>query len=190
MRRLVEDLLLLSKIESGQMPMDVAEIDLRELLRASIRREAPQAQQARVNLNLDAPDQARTVGDEGRLEQLFRNLLDNALRFTPEGGQVTVRLSSVEVQKAAAAGRRYEVAVHNTGSYIPAEDQDRIFERFYQVDKSRARNGEGSGLGLAIAREIALAHGATISVRSDPEAGTTFTVSLPGDGKGISHPPT
>lgn len=183
MRRLVEDLLLLSKIESGQMPMNPEELDLRELLRACVKRATTQAQQSGVTLRLIAEDPAPATGDEGRLEQLFRNLLNNALRHTPSGGKVDVRLSrtvppSTNGKTADSATRGYVIAVHNTGSYIPPEDQERIFERFYQVDKARTRNGDGSGLGLAIASEIAHAHGGKIAVSSAPLDGTTFTVTL------------
>lgn len=186
MRRLVEDLLLLSKIESGQMPMDTARLDLRELLRACVKRITLLAQQAEIGVVLDAEEPAPVTGDEGRLEQLFRNLLDNALQHTPEGGEIAVRVTAAYPPRivgpskngVAAGTPQYLVTVRNSGSYIPPEDQERIFERFYQVDKSRARNGEGSGLGLAIAKEIANAHGASISAQSDPTAGTTFSVVL------------
>jgi two-component system, OmpR family, sensor kinase len=188
MRRLVEDLLLLSKIESGQMPMDTDNMDLRELLRACVRRITAQTQQAEVAVVLDAEEPAPMVGDEGRLEQLFRNLLDNALKHTPQGGEIAVRLDvnypprivGAAKNGAVSATRQIVVTVRNSGSYIPPEDQERIFERFYQVDKSRARNGEGSGLGLAIAKEIANAHGATISASSDAASGTTFSVVFNG----------
>jgi len=182
MRRLVEDLLLLSKIESGQLPINREEVDLRELLRAIVKRAGPQAQQAGIELALQADSTARIEGDEGRLEEVFRNLLDNALRHTPRGGSVTVRLAVGGYARGSSRERGVDctIEVHNTGSYIPPEDQARIFERFYQVDKSRARNGDGSGLGLAIASEIVHAHGGAIGVKSDPEAGTTFTVTLRG----------
>ncbi len=199
MRRMVEDLLLLSKIESGQLPLDRSELDLRELLRMCLKRAGPQAQQAGISLVMEADQPARVVGDEGRLEEVFRNLLDNALRYTPKGGAVTVRLAVPQPNGAPSNGREkgttrincksIRVAVHNTGSYIPVEDQARIFERFYQVDKSRARNSDGSGLGLAIAREIVHAHGGDISVESDPVAGTTFTVAVSPQPSDASNPP-
>lgn len=185
MRRLVEDLLLLSKIESGQMPMSLEQIDLRELLRACVKRASTQAQQHEVSLSLHADEPGPIVGDEGRLEQLFRNLLDNAIKHTPAGGEIEARLetSSAPTANGKAPGdkgvRRYEVSIRNSGSYISPEDQERIFERFYQVDKARTRNGDGSGLGLAIASEIAHAHGASISVSSEQETGTTFRISFP-----------
>ncbi|MGE5618460.1 MAG: sensor histidine kinase [Sphingomonadaceae bacterium] len=184
MRRMVEDLLLLSKIESGQMPLDRSELDLRDLLQACVKRAGPQAQLGESTLVLEADQPVQMVGDEGRLEEVFRNLLDNAVRHTPSGGAITVKLS-VDPVAAPHNGARengngeIRVVVHNTGSYIPPEDQSRVFERFYQVDKSRSRNGDGSGLGLAIAREIVHLHGGTITVESDPTTGTSFTLTFP-----------
>ncbi len=198
MQRLVEDMLLLSKIESGQLPMDRSPLDLRELLRACLKRQSPLAQQAGVSLSLEAEQAAQVVGDEHRLEQVFRNLLDNAVRHTPAGGAITVRLRAIEPPRGKSDGRnganrvgagRFEVSVHNTGSYIPPEDQARIFERFYQVEKSRLRNGDGSGLGLAIAQEIVHAHGGTIGVASDRASGTTFTVVFSHQPSAFSHQP-
>lgn len=186
MRRLVEDLLLLSKIESGQMPMSLEQIDLRELLRACVKRAAPQAQQSDVSIALHADEPAPMTGDEGRLEQLFRNLLDNAVKHTPPRGEIEARLDVSQAGAAPTNGkgpiekgvRHYDVSIRNSGSYIPPEDLERIFERFYQVDKARTRNGDGSGLGLAIASEIAHAHGAVLSVISNETTGTTFKVSF------------
>lgn len=195
MRRLVEDLLLLSKIESGQLPLDRGELDLRELLRVCVKRAGPQAQQGEITLALEAEGPAQITGNEGRLEEVFRNLLDNALRHTPRSGTVTLRLESLSAPigtgrdkgNGRTSSNSYRVAVHNSGSYIPPEDQARIFERFYQVDKSRARNSDGSGLGLAIASEIVHAHGGTITVESDQINGTTFTVALSDQPSTNSH---
>lgn len=188
MRRMVEDLLLLSKIESGQLPMDRSPLDLRELLKACVKRAAPKAQQHEIALTLEAGQPAQILGDEGRLEEVFQNLLDNAVSHTPRGGAITVRLRVPQAAGTVAHGRGRDprqqedktvvVRVHNTGSFIPLEDQPRIFERFYQVDKARTRNGDGMGLGLAIAQEIVHAHGGTIFVESTPETGTTFVVAF------------
>lgn len=190
MREMVEDLLLLSKIESGQMPMDRTTLDLRELLKACIRRAASQARQAGMELVLKAHESVEFAGDERRLEQLLRNLMENALRHTPRGGTITLRLLSEERAQSSPGtsgrgsghrnAREVRIVVHNTGSYIPEKDQERIFERFYQVDSSRAHNGDGSGLGLAIAREIAHAHGGLLAVESHPESGTAFTLTFRG----------
>ncbi len=182
MQRMVEDLLLLSKIESGQLPMERTALDLRELLRACVKRATSPAQQAGIEIVLEAEQAVHITGDERRLEQVFRNLMDNAIRHTPSGGTITIRVRETNGSRGMLDGRaaaaRYEVDVHNTGSYIPPEDQPRIFERFYQVEKSRMRNGDGSGLGLAIAREIVHAHSGSIAVSSDPAGGTTFTVAF------------
>jgi two-component system, OmpR family, sensor kinase len=186
MRQMVEDLLLLSKIESGQLPMQAAPLDLRELLRTCLRRASPRARTAGVSIEMEADRALQIAGDETRLEQLFGNLIENALRHTPRGGGITVSLDGLGPSRAAAGDGRLKperaapitVSVRNTGSFIPPEHQVRIFERFYQVEGSRARTEDGSGLGLAIAREIANAHGARISVESDPQLGTTFTVAF------------
>jgi two-component system, OmpR family, sensor kinase len=186
MRQLVEDLLLLSKIESGQLPMQTSPVDLRDLLRACLRRSAPRAEATGVSMEMVAQQPVEVAGDEVRLEQLFGNLLENAIRHTPPGGAVTVRVGARaqppygggEVRPAPDMDAPVTVSVHNTGSFIPMEHQERVFERFYQVEGSRARTEDGSGLGLAIAREIANAHGARIAVQSDPQAGTTFMVAF------------
>jgi signal transduction histidine kinase len=135
------------------------------------------------------------VGDGDRLAQVFANLLDNALKYTPEGGRVQVKAQVATVQPSprrsnpfirlranpAPAGSQagwVEVSVADTGRGIPAQDLPRVFERFYQVDKARAAR-RGSGLGLAIAKEIVEAHGGRIGVESVEGQGTRFTVTLP-----------
>jgi len=186
MRRMVEDLLLLSKIESGQLPLDRADLDLRELLRTCVRRATQHAHQSAVTIRLVADQSVKLVGDEGRMEEVLGNLLDNAIRHTPKEGVVTVTLAVPQPRPTSGNGQGGPqraapgptVSVHNTGSHIPPEDRARVFERFYQVDKSRARTGDGSGLGLAIAQEIVHAHGGNIAVESDPDRGTTFTVAF------------
>jgi signal transduction histidine kinase len=110
-------------------------------------------------------------GDVGQLKQLMINLLDNAIRHTPQGGAVTVGLKS--------SGDQVRLTVEDTGSGIPAEHLPRIFERFYRVDAARDRESGGTGLGLAIAQEIVLAHNGTITVQSERGKGSVFTVSLP-----------
>ncbi|HEY8477546.1 MAG TPA: ATP-binding protein, partial [Chloroflexota bacterium] len=169
MRRLVEDLLLLSKLEAGQLVLSREPVDLAELARVCVRRVEPQAATQDVRVAVEAHPTPPLVGDAHRLEQVLDNLLDNALKHTPSGGTVTVRV--------APKGDRTLLSVHNTGSYIPSEEIERIFERFYQVERSRAKGG--SGLGLAIAREIVQAHGGEISAWSSLDEGTTITVLLP-----------
>jgi signal transduction histidine kinase len=169
MRHLVDDLLQLSRLESGQVVMERQPLDLLGMLRASARRAGRLAQERAISLDLDLAALPMVRGDEHWLDEVFGNLLENALRHTPDGGRVTVRARSV--------GGRISVEVHNTGSYIPPEELSRVFERFYQVDRSRA--SQGAGLGLAIVREVVIAHGGEVEAKSSPDAGTTFVVQLP-----------
>jgi signal transduction histidine kinase len=183
MRRLVDDLLYLSKIESGQIAMRAEPVDLPLVLETAVRRARRRAEEVHVALWLHPVPPARLTGDEGRLSQVFDNLLDNALKFTPAGGTIAVQSRLTGGENAA----RLVVSVRNSGSYIPPEDLPHVFDRFYQVDKSRSRSGanaQGSGLGLAIAREIVQAHSGTVAANSAPETGTEFIVALP-----VSPPP-
>jgi signal transduction histidine kinase len=118
------------------------------------------------------PPDVRVTGDGDRLAQVFIVLLDNALKHTPSGGKVALTAAPFEAS-------RVEVSVSDTGPGIPAGDLPRIFERFYQVDKSRARGRGGAGLGLSIAREIVAAHGGEITAESIVGVGSKFTVRLP-----------
>jgi two-component system, OmpR family, sensor kinase len=173
MRGLVEELLTLSKIESGQIAMGEDPVDLDRLLREAARRAEWQADATGVRVVVESRASAFVRGDAHWLAQVFSNLLDNALRHTPPGGSVAVRA------RTRAEPGEVTVAIHNTGSYIPPEDLPRVFERFFQVDRSRAGRLSGSGLGLAIVREIVQAHGGSVDAASDPASGTTFTVRLP-----------
>jgi signal transduction histidine kinase len=171
MRELVDDLIDLSRLESGQAVLERGTVDLGELLRGLGRRFERQARARDVTLTLDLAESATMAGDGRRLEQVFSNLIDNAVRHTPAKGVTTVRS-----QLAAGAVR---VSVSNTGSFIPAEDLDRVFERFFQLDRNRSSGNGGAGLGLAIAREVVQAHHGTIEAHSDRERGTDFVVTLP-----------
>ena len=171
MRRLVDDLIELSRLESGQALVQREQLDLQDLLRVCARRFERQAQEQGTTVRLDVPPLPTLQGDERRLEQVFSNLIENAVRHTPAGGAIDIR--------AAALNGNIRVAVHNTGSYIPDEDLPRVFERFFQVDRNRASGVGGSGLGLAIASEVVHAHQGAIHATSDREQGTEFVVSLP-----------
>jgi signal transduction histidine kinase len=173
MRRLVDDLLTLSKIESGQIAMGDEVVDVDKLLRDAMRRQEWHAESKSVQVDLESPRVATVRGDPHWLAQVFTNLLDNALKHTPNGGRVTLRLDTREQPLEAV------VAVHNSGSYIPPHDLPRVFERFFQVDRSRSARQQGSGLGLAIVREVVQAHGGQVTAASEPAFGTTFTVRLP-----------
>ncbi len=169
MTRLVGDLLLLARADSGGLPLERKLVELDNILfdvyRQVMMLEPP------VEIALTEVDQVTVLGDPDRLKQLFLNLLENAVKYTSPGGRVSLSLS----KKADWAF--FEVA--DTGVGIPAENLPHIFDRFYRVDKSRARAQGGSGLGLSIAKWVAQAHGGAIRVTSQVGEGTTFSVTLP-----------
>ena len=174
--RMVSQLLDLARIEAGQIVMAREPVDLRAVLEGCVEKLTPQAVQGGVSLIAELtqlPPGARVTGDGDRLAQVFIILLDNALKHTAAGGKVTA------VARYADASQ-VKVSVSDTGPGIPPQDLPRIFERFYQVDKSRARGKGGAGLGLAIAKEIVAAHGGEIAVESIVGVGSKFTVRLPG----------
>ena len=173
MHRMALDLLDLARLEAGTADLDMSAVDAGALLRGIAEKFSLQAQKANVNLRVDASDDLPALlGDGDRLAQVFTNLVDNALKFTPANGQVTL--------SAKPAGGWMEFEVADSGIGVENEALPRLFDRFYQVDPSRARdNSHGAGLGLAIAREIVQAHGGKIGVRSSAGHGTTFTIRLP-----------
>ena len=172
MRRLVDGLLVLARFDAGQMVLARNPVELGPLLRGCVEKLAPQAQAANVAVELHVAEKLLVTGDGDRLAQVFANLLDNSVAHTPAGGKVSVATQRVEGE------RTVEVTVSDTGAGIPAESLSRVFERFYQVDKSRQR-GRGAGLGLAITKEIIEAHSGTIIAESVMGLGTKFTVRLP-----------
>jgi signal transduction histidine kinase len=173
MHRMALDLLDLARLDAGTVELKLAAVDLPQLLQSLIAEFRPLAESAGVALVLLAGSQHLHVnGDIDRLAQVLRNLIDNALKFTPPGGRVELRLVQVEDE--------VQVAVTDTGPGIAAGDIPQIFERFYQADSSRGGGKpHGAGLGLAIARELTIAHGGRISVRSALGHGTEFIVHLP-----------
>ena len=177
MRALVDDLLLLSQIESGQVAMQHAHVDLVMLLERMVERFQWSLRDAGIESRLRFGAVPPVHGDERRLEQVFSNLIENAVRHTPAGGLVTITAVT-----AADGGVR--VGVHNTGSVIPPEDLPRVFERFFQVDRARARKGGSSGLGLSIVSEIVEAHGGRVHAESGEGRGTEFVVTLPNPSRG------
>ncbi|HEX2993258.1 MAG TPA: HAMP domain-containing sensor histidine kinase [Anaerolineales bacterium] len=173
MHRMALNLLDLARLEAGTADLKMSPVDMGVLLRSIVEKFAPQAAKAGVNLQLNIPESLPALtGDGDRLAQVFTNLVDNALKFTPAGGQIT--LSAVD------ADAEMETSVTDTGKGVPPEALPHLFDRFYQVDRSRA-GGEkhGAGLGLAIVQEILQAHGGRIIVRSEVGRGTTFVIRLP-----------
>lgn len=166
---LVRDLLDLSRVERGTL--DVEPVDLVGLAKEITGSYADLAEERRVKLRTELQPYVSVRGDRAQLGLLLSNLLDNALRHTPARGTVCVRLDATE--------SRAVIQVSDTGQGIPARELSRVFERFYRVDKARARQTGGTGLGLAIVRHVAEAHGGTVGVDSELGRGSTFTVSLP-----------
>ena len=173
MHRMALDLLDLARLEGGIADLKMSQVDVKALLQNIVDKFTPQAQGASVDLHLKISDDLPMIlGDGDRLAQVFTNLVDNALKFTPASGQVT--LSAEEVTG------EMELSVTDTGSGVPNEALPRLFDRFYQVDQSRAGGaGHSTGLGLAIVKEIVQAHGGRIGVRSQAGHGSTFTIHLP-----------
>lgn len=176
MSRLVDELLDLARIESGQVEMLRESVDLAKILGACVEKFALRAEEGNIELELDAPALPAVTGDKDRLAQVFTNLLENALKHTPPAGKVTVKAQEVRKRTRTSA---VEITVTDTGAGIPSEDLEHIFERFYQVDKSRAGKDRGVGLGLTIAKQIVEAHEGTIGIESVRDLGTKITVSLP-----------
>ena len=169
---LVEDILSISQLEVGSLRIQWGDVDLIRLLRSMVQDNLGAADSKQVELALKLPPKAPQIrGDKHRLAVLLNNLIGNAVKYTPSGGRVDVELSVDE--------SRVHVSVRDTGLGIRPEDQERIFEKFYRVASDEVQAIVGTGLGLAIAREIVRLHGGEITVKSEPGAGSTFTVELP-----------
>lgn len=172
MHRMVMELLDLARIDAGTLEFRRLPIDLNALLQGVVEKFKPQAKESEVNLIAEIESVPTITGDSDRLAQVFTNLLDNAIKFTPPGGKVKLR--------AAPLNDQAQITVEDSGPGLAPEELERIFERFYQVDRSRpGGSGRGAGLGLAIAREIIEAHQGQISAHSNPGEGTIFVVKLP-----------
>jgi len=172
--RLVQELLDLSRIESGQVSMQQDDVSLAELFEHVSEVFALRAEETGVRLDISLSGAGHIRGDFDRLEQVLNNLLDNAFRHTPPGG--VVRLATRDLQPGIL-----QVAVTDTGSGIPPPDVPHLFERFYRAGGEA--NHKGYGLGLAISREIVRAHGGEIWATSEPQRGTTFVFTLPTEGR-------
>jgi len=171
MRRLVEDLLILTKLESGEERIKREDVDLRLLVEEVFDLLEPQAKERNISLINSVDKGLKVKGDWDKLFLLLKNLVDNAIKYNKEGGKVEV--------KAKRENQYVQLQVQDTGIGIPKEHIPFIFERFYRVDPSRSRNLGGTGLGLSIVKHIALSHGGKIEVESREGLGSTFTVYLP-----------
>ncbi len=169
---IVTDLLTLSQLESGNGMLETELLDLCEVVRSTVTSLAQTAEARNIRVEVRLPeDPVRLLGDEDALSQVTSNLLDNALKYSPRDAEVWIRLRQ-ENGKAV-------IEIQDRGVGIEPRDRDRIFERFYRVDKARSRELGGTGLGLSIVKHIVLAHGGAVDVESSPGAGSTFRVFLP-----------
>ena len=172
LHHLIDDMLVLSQIENAKEDASAVPCDLKKELENTVQRMLPLAQKQQISIDLVVKDQGLCVlSSSSRLQQLFGNLVDNAIKYNKPGGSVTVTLQR---QRQMAV-----VRISDTGIGIPPEHLGRLFERFYRVDTSRSREIGGTGLGLSIVKHLAGLYNGDVSVESTPGEGTTFTVRLP-----------
>jgi heavy metal sensor kinase len=170
LNQLINDLILLSKFDTTQVELKRAPLRLDLLIQDLSHLFRVLAEQKNIALEIGTLEEVTVIGDKARLQQLFTNLIDNAIKYTPKGS------IHVTVEKNEGTG---VVKIKDTGIGIPNEEQEKIFKRFYRTDKSRSRETGGVGLGLSIAQWIVRAHHGKIEVDSEPNKGSTFTVYLP-----------
>jgi two-component system phosphate regulon sensor histidine kinase PhoR len=174
MERLVMDLLRLARLDAGQETLEVVSCDTRAFVAGVVTDLTPMAEARRQTIESTIADNAATLaGDSAKLHDALRNLVANAITYSPERTTIGIEVGRV--------GRRIEVAVSDEGPGIPEEDRSRVFERFYRVDKSRARDPGGTGLGLAIVRHLVELHGGTVRAENRAGGGARFTINLPAD---------
>jgi signal transduction histidine kinase len=189
---LITSLLDMSKFEQGQVILKREPVDARKLVEDVVRTAAPQAKKKNITLEHRVEQNLpRLLGDPARLRQVLQNLTDNALKFTPSGGSVTIEARAVNVSPGMEDGddagfvlmmaeqRALQFRVRDTGIGIAASEHDRVWDAFYQVDGSVTREHGGTGLGLSIVKKLVDAHGGNVRVESDIGKGTTFFVTLP-----------
>ncbi|MBK6403623.1 MAG: PAS domain-containing protein [Holophagales bacterium] len=175
MQDLVSDLTDLSQIESGAVTLQLEDVPLQGLLTGVVKDLEGPARARQVEVALEARTGRSVRGDRRRLAQVFRNLVDNAVKFSPIGARVEV----VSEARKGPAGSEILVHVIDRGIGIPASEQAKVFQRFYRVDPSRSKTTPGTGLGLAIVKHLLILHGGSIRVESEPLRGSRFSVVLP-----------
>jgi signal transduction histidine kinase len=177
---LIETLLAFVRLEQGEMALNREPLEVGPLLSSVVEPVQAKAGERRLTVNVDVPDGIPLVlADPQELTMALNHLVDNAMKFTPAGGTVTVKARAVA---GGGAKPSIEIAVQDTGVGIPAEHHERIFDRFYQVDSSATRQYGGVGMGLAVVKQIIEAHGSHVVVESEPGKGSTFRFILPSAG--------
>lgn len=168
---IISDLLTLVNFDSGGIKLKSGDVRLSNVVQEQTRRLLPLAREHGIEMDCVVKDPCDTAGDATKLQQVFYNVIDNAIKYTPRGGKVSIEVSRT--------GKKAVVKVADTGIGIPEADLPHIFERFYRVDKARSRETGGTGLGLSIVKQILMMHGGDIAATSKEGAGTTFTIELP-----------
>jgi heavy metal sensor kinase len=169
--KIVDQLLTMSRLDAGEAFLEISRFDFSELVRTTVEHMRLLSDEKRLSLQVEAAEPVEAEGDQSRLQQVVVNLLDNAIKYTPEGGSVSVSVRA-EADKAV-------LIVTDTGIGISKEGQSHIFERFYRTDKARSRQMGGTGLGLSIVKSIGAAHGGRVSVQSADGGGSTFRFEIP-----------
>jgi two-component system, OmpR family, phosphate regulon sensor histidine kinase PhoR len=170
---LIDDLLLLSTLDSGGLRLNRQPLPFRSTVQDAMDDLQPRALARNVALENKVPPALVVLADSDRIRQVVSNLIDNAIKYGRAGGKTTVSGALLE-------GGRVEIRVVDDGPGIPKDSQERIFERFYRVDKARSREQGGTGLGLAIVKHVVQAHGGEVRIESEAGAGSTFIITLPG----------
>lgn len=170
--RLIDDLLLLAKLDSGRMPLHVQVLGLRPLVQEVMDDLGSRAADRQMLLESTLTDGLTTRADPDRLRQVLSNLIDNAIKYGRAAGRIVISGQAIDEGWL-------EVRVHDDGPGIPPETQARVFERFYRIDKARSRDQGGTGLGLAIVKHVVQTHGGKVRVESSPGQGTAFIITLP-----------
>jgi signal transduction histidine kinase len=171
LRQLVDDLRLVSELDGGKLELTLDDLDLRSVAQESLESARPRAEAGGISLELSAESPFALNGDRMRLGQLLDHMISNALKFTPRGGKVSIRMTQPNGSVV--------LEVEDTGIGIPADEQEHLFDRFFRASAAEAGAIQGTGLGLSISQAIAQAHGGLIEVSSEENVGTTFRVALP-----------
>jgi signal transduction histidine kinase len=177
MRRLIGEMLDLTRIESGQKRREFTDVDLREVAQAAIDTVSPAARERGIEIALDAPEPFTMVADRGEVEILFNNLVSNAVKYNRDKGRVDVR-----IRLAEGVAR---IAVADTGIGMSKEETAKLFAEFVRIKNDKTRNIPGTGLGLSIVKKLAQLYDGNVVVESEPNVGTTFTVDLKGTVKSL-----
>ena len=178
MERLVKDLLRLARLDAGQETPDIIACDTRNLVQTVMADVAPMAESRDQRIELSIAEGAETMpADPAKLHDALRNLVANAITYSPE--HTVIRIEAARREAPGGSGKAIELSVRDQGPGIPEDDLSRVFERFYRVDKSRARDPGGTGLGLAIVKHLVELHGGSVRAENLPEGGTRVTISLP-----------